>query len=124
MLPFILGIGAGILIDNLVISKKGNKSNDDRFFVYVRSDDFGKNTLTFNGYKSAKIVFDRIAKKKKVQYRDIVDFDSSEKKLYEEWKSENNIGKDGYPKGLMQYSRVQRISIGFDNEDFETKEFE
>jgi formylmethanofuran dehydrogenase subunit E len=123
MLPFILGIGAGILIDNLVISKKGTKSNDDRFFVYVRSEDFGKNTLTFNGYKSAKIVFDRIAKKKKVQYRDIVDFDSSEKKLYERWKEEGNIGTDGYPKGLMQYSKVESLSIGFDNEDFETKEF-
>jgi hypothetical protein len=123
MLPFILGVGAGILIDDLFSSKKESKSNKDKFFVYVRSEDFGKNTLTFDGFKSAKIVFDRIAKKKKIQYRDIVDFDASEKKLYEQWQQEGNIGTVGYPKGLMQYSKVEELSIGFDNENFETKEF-
>jgi hypothetical protein len=121
MLPFILGVGTGILIDNLFNSKKSNKKSE--FYVFVRSEDFGKSLLTFDDYKAAKQIFNKIASKRKIQYRDIVDFDKNEKELYQSWLAEKNIGKPGYPKGLTQFSSVESVSIGVDNEEYESKEF-
>jgi hypothetical protein len=123
MLPFILGVGAGILIDELLSSKKSDKSKKREFYVFVRSQDFGKSTLAFDDYKAAKEIFDKIINKRKVQYRDIVDFDKSEKELYQKWLTEKNIGKSGYPKGLSQFSSVESVSIGTEDEEYESKEF-
>jgi hypothetical protein len=122
MIPFLIGIGVGVVIDKLFSSEK-EESKKDKYFVFVNSEEFGKNTLTFDGFRSAKIIYDRIVSKKKVTYRDIVDFDQLEKKLYDEWSKEGNIGKEGYPKSLTQMSKVYQVAIGLENETFETKNF-
>ena len=126
MFPFLIGIGVGVIIDEVFHSNKstnkGQSDSKESYWVYVRSDDFGKSRLTFSGYKSAKLMYDKILKKGKVRYQDIVDFDDSEKELYTRWKNEGNIGKQGYPKSLNQLSPIQEISFGVGNEEFENNE--
>jgi hypothetical protein len=124
MIPYIIAAGVGYLLNELVNSNKTKstvKVNND-FFVFVRSDDFGKSTLLFSEYSEAKKVYDKFAAKKKVRYKDLVDFDPSERKLYNQWKSEGNIGKEGYPSSLSDESKIQEISFGQGNKDFESKE--
>lgn len=125
MLPYIIAAGVGYLINELVNShkpKETSKSKND-FWVFVRSDDFGKSTLSFSEYDGSKKFYDKFVSNKKVRYKDIVDFDASERKLYDQWKSEGNIGKDGYPSGLSSESKIQEVAFGQGDKQFESKEF-
>lgn len=125
MLPYIIAVGVGYMINELVHSnrpKEASKSTND-FWVFVRSDDFGKSTLSFYEYEGAKKIYDKFVSNKKVRYKDIVDFDASERKLYDQWKSEGNIGKEGYPSGLSAESKIQEVAFGQGDNQFEIKEF-
>ena len=128
MFPFLIGIGVGVIVDELIHSsdsktKDKNTSTKGSYFVFVRTDDFGKSMMSFDGYKSAKMMFDKLKSAKSISYQDIVDFDENERTLYERWKSEGNIGKEGYPSGLNQKSKLQELSFGNDLDDFESVEF-
>jgi hypothetical protein len=124
MLPYIIAAGVGYLLNEFVRSDKPKEmenSNND-FWIYVRSDDFGKSSLSFSEYESAKNIYDKIVSSKKVRYKDIVDFDESERKLYNQWKAEGNIGKEGYPT-LKSESKIQEVAFGLGNKEFESKDF-
>jgi len=125
MLPYLIAAGVGYIINEIVNSDKPkeNETLKNDFWVFVRSDDFGKSTLSFSQYQEAKKFYDKFVSNKKVRYKDIVDFDTSERKLYNQWKSEGNIGKEGYPSGLSAESKLQEVSFGQRNKQFETKEF-
>ena len=125
MLPYIIAAGVGYLINELVNSdkQKSTEKKNEEFFVFVRSDNFGKSTLLFSEYEGAKKFYDKFVSNKKVRYKDIVDFDASERKLYDQWKTEGNIGKEGYPASLNAESKIQEIAFGQGNKEFEHKEF-
>lgn len=125
MLPYIIAAGVGYLINELVHSDKRKEAlkSTNNFWVFVRSDDFGKSTLSFSEYEGAKKFYDKFVSNKKVRYKDIVDFDDWERKLYEQWKSEGNIGKDGYPSGLSAESKIREVAFGQGDKEFETKKF-
>ena len=132
MFPFLIGVGIGVILDELIHSsdKKTSKSSSDKtkatdnsYYVFARSDDFGKSMMSFGGLKSAKMMFDKLKASKSISYKDIVDFDENERVLYMRWKDEGNIGKEGYPSGLNQKSKLQELSYGNNLEDFESVEF-
>lgn len=127
MIPFVIGIGVGVVVDEIfhALDSKPSKKESTKgaYWVFVRSKEFGKSMLTFDGYKSSKMMYDKILENKKVRYKDIVDFDDSEKELYNKWKIEGNIGKPGYPKSLGQTSRISEISFGRNDEEFQSQEF-
>jgi hypothetical protein len=127
MFPFLIGVGIGVLVDELIHSSdkksKDKSPSKGSYFVFVRSDDFGKSMMSFDGFKSAKTMFDKLKSAKEVAYKDIVYYDDSERSLYDRWKSEGNIGKEGFPSGLNQKSKLQELSYGYDLEDFESIEF-
>lgn len=126
MLPYIIAAGVGYLINEFVNTKSQKESqvkSKTYFWVSVRSVDFGKSTLSFSEYDGAKKFYDKFVLNKKIRYKDIVDFDESERKLYDKWKSEGNIGKEGYPSGLTSESKIQEVAFGQGDKQFENKEF-
>ena len=87
MLPYIIAAGVGYLINEIVRSDdtKESETNEKDFWVFVRSDDFGKSTLEFSEYESAKKFYDKFSSNKKVSYQDIIDYDETERKFYDKW---------------------------------------
>ncbi len=119
----LLGFGVAKLIsDSPSSAKKEKESKNNQFYVYVRSNDFGKSGLRFDERELAQKYYNKIVTAKKVRYKDIVDFDASERKLYNQWKKEGNIGKEGYPT-LSKQSKVQEVIFGQGDEVFNEKEF-
>jgi hypothetical protein len=128
MIPYIIAAGLGYLLNDVLRSEKSDKNknktkSENKFFVFVRSKDFGKSNLVFGDFASAKKLYDKVVSSKKIKYKDIVDADNFERSLYEGYKSEGNIGKEGYPSGLNAESKVEEIVIGQGENDFERKEF-
>jgi hypothetical protein len=125
MIQYLIGAGIGYLVSELVRSEKSEKKEEsaDGFFVFLRADGLGKATLSFYDYKSAKNFYSKAVTSKKVKYGDIIKFSESEKNLYNQWKSEGNIGKAGYPKSLLQQYKLEEIVFGKGNTEFESKEF-
>lgn len=123
MIPYVIAVGVGYLFSELVNSEKSTKTKTNNFYVFVRSNDFGKSTLMFSEYETAKNYYDKFVKNKKIRYKDIIDFDIHEYKLYDKWKKEGNIGKEGYPSGLTAESKIQEVSFGYGDVKFENKEF-
>jgi hypothetical protein len=115
----VLGYGIAKLQQD---SNKKIAKKDDGFYIFVRSDEFGKSSLYFDDYTSAKKMYDKIVLSKKIKYKDIIDLDISERELYEKWKSEGKTKEDGYPT-LNSTSKVQTIILSNGNSDFEEKNF-
>ena len=106
------------------LEKDSNKkiaTKEKGFYVFIRSDKFGKNNLFFYDYQSAKKMYDKIVLSEKIKYKDIIDFDILERELYEKWKSEGKED-DGYPT-LNSTSFVSQVFLGKDEDTFEEKEF-
>jgi len=125
MIQYLIGAGIGYLVSELVRSGKPEQKEESAngFFVFLRADDLGKATLSFYDYKSAKNFYSKAVTSKKVKYGDVIKFSESEKNLYNQWKSEGNIGKAGYPKSLLQQYKLQEIVFGKGDTEFESKEF-
>ncbi len=90
----LLGFGLAKLIE----STKTKPQIKCGYLLFVRTEKFDKSYLLFDEYQQADKMYEKIVKDKKVSYKDIVEFDKDEAKLYEKWKSEGNIGKEDYPK--------------------------
>jgi hypothetical protein len=125
MIQYIIGAGIGYLISELSRSNKKEEDlkSPDGFFIFLRADGLGKATLSFYDYQSAKNFYSKAIASKKVKYGDVVKFSESEKELYNQWKSEGNIGKSGYPKNLLQSYKIEEIVFGKGDTEFESKEF-
>jgi len=126
MLPLIIGgiaiaVAAALANDNK--KKPVAKSAKDFFVIYVKSDKFGKSYLQFDSkYVDATDFYEKLVKDKKITYKDIVDRDDDEKKLYQQWKAEGNIGKKGYPK-LADTSKLQVVILEGNSTELRRKEF-
>jgi hypothetical protein len=125
MIPYIIGAGIGYLVSELLHSEKSEKKEEssDGFYVFLRAEGLGKANLSFFDYLSAKNFYSKAVTSKKVKYGDIIKFSESEKNLYNQWKSEGNIGKEGYPTSLLQQYKLEEIVFGKGNTEFESKEF-
>lgn len=111
MIPLLIGTGIGFILAKVIDSNEEVKekiAHSPTFHLFIKSEDFGKSNLSFLTYDEAKKMFDKIIALKKVKYKDIVANDESEKKLFDKWKEEDNIGKTDYPK-LSDESKVSSI---------------
>jgi hypothetical protein len=126
MLPYIIAAGVGYLINELVHSeekpKKDEKKFDD-FFVFVRSDDFGKASLVFYSFEDAKAMYDKIAKSGKVKYRDFLDNSEFEKKHYDEGIAKGWTKDEHGLNNPSDTSLVSEIAFGKGDDEFQRKEF-
>lgn len=102
----IIGYGAAKLLQQ----PSENIEQKIGYLVFVRSEKFDKSLLLFDDYGEANKVYEDIIKAKKVQYKTIIEHDKDEFRLYEKWKLEGKVGKDGYPK-LSDYSKVYTVTL-------------
>jgi hypothetical protein len=116
-IQYLIAGGLGFGVAKLLDSSKSKKTTDSNntYEVFTMSDDFDKSSMSFYTFEDAQKMYDKILKSKKVKYKDIVEFDEAERKLFEQWKEEGNIGKEGYPK-LSDSSRIQRLVLYINND--------
>lgn len=124
MLPILIALGVGYLIDELTSSEKEKPTQKvEGYFVFVRSDETGKSNLIFDTYDEARNMFYKIKKSGKVKYKDILDNSEFEKKHYDSM-IEKGWTKEG--EGVNSPDEeiiVTELSWGKGEEEFETKEF-
>lgn len=126
MLPYIIAAGVGYLINEIIHSDDNKKKNDkktDDFFVFIRTDNFGKATLNFYSYEEAKNMFDKISKSGKIKYQDLLDNSEFEKKHYDDGVSKGWTKEEHGLNSPLDISSVSEISFGKGDNTFEEKEF-
>ena len=104
----------------LISQKKEDTSN--AYWLHIREKDNTKHSLYFDDFADAKKMYDKILKSKSVFYKDIITYSSFEKELYDKWKKEGNIGKEGYPK-LSDNYKIAETVYGRDDSTYEEKHF-
>ena len=129
MIPYLIAAGVGFVVAKIFEDDdKKESTTEPTFHVFVRTEEFDKGNLKFFSFEDGKKFFDKIKSSKKIKYGDIVDYDDSEKELYNKWESEGNIGKEGYPK-LSDTDDIQEATFSmFDStgkevvfDEFESK---
>ena len=118
MLPYIIGAGVGFLISEIMKSEKGGSGNSEKFYVFVQTEDFDKANMLFSDYETAKAMYDKIVKNKSIHYKDLVEYDEKEAKLYDDLKEQGETETK-----LSDKSKVYIVGIGKGSEEFESKEF-
>ena len=108
-----IGFGVAKLFGN---NSKNTSGSKNTYGVFVRSDDFDKNDLQFYSFEDAQKMYNKITKAKKIKYKDIIEYDQAERKLFDQWESEGNIGKEGYPK-LTDVSPIQKVILYINDDD-------
>jgi hypothetical protein len=78
--------------------------------------------MIISSYPEARDMFDKIVKSGKVNYKDIINYDENERKLFEGWESNNERDKKDYP-SLSDKSVVTIVVFGQGDVEFERKEF-
>jgi len=110
-----LGFGVAKLLGNKK-EKDYSFYNPNQYTIYAKSDDNDKIKMDFFNFDDAKKMYDKILKAKKIRYRDIIEYDNTEKEYYNKWSEEGNIGKKGYPK-LTDISPIQEMTFYINNDE-------
>lgn len=107
----------------LISQKKRLPPPPTKYWVFVRSDDFGKANLNFYSYEEAKTIYDKIKKSGKVKYQDIIDNSDFEREFYEKGVEEGWTKEGQGHNSPADISSVSEISFGKGEEVFEEKQF-
>jgi hypothetical protein len=128
MIPYIIagaiGYGVGKVVEHFAEPKKASiPTNKTKFAVFVRTDDFGKNTLDFNSRKMAQAVYDQIAKSGKITYQTVLEYSSFEKKRHAKSKKEGLTKKEHGINNPSDISVVQEVILWVGEEEVDSKTF-
>jgi hypothetical protein len=118
MFPYLIAGAIGFGIAKLFEEDKSKKTtdSDNTYEVFVMSDDFDKSIMKFYTFDDAQKMYNKILKSKKIKYKDVIEYDENERKLFEEWESEGKTGTQGYPK-ISDVSPIQRLVLNINNDE-------
>lgn len=123
MIPYILAAIGGWLIGSSSKNEDSNIANtDDKYTVFLRTDEGGKSSMIFSSFKEANDIFDSVKKSGKIKYQTILENSPSEEKLYKDGLEKGYTKNDGLSSPEDTLS-VQEVVFRKGNDVFEEKEF-
>ena len=119
----LVGFGFSKIIESENAEKdKKKKEEDAGFFVFVRSEQFGKTEMLFEKYDDARNLYYKLLKAKKVIFNDLYDNSQFERDLFKKLE-ENKELNDEDKLHLNDESLIEEISWGDSKNTFEEKQF-
>jgi len=108
----------GIFIGKSLSEKKDNETKkSDKFYIFLDTEDFDKQSLEFGDFETANDFYDKLLKEKKVTYKDCIERNEDEYKIYEKYKDTD----EKIP--LTKTSKIWIMILEHSGEDLKRKEF-
>lgn len=129
MIPFIIGAAVGYITSELMKPNSEKKQKDSKeqkdtkpFYVFIRSNESDKYTLTFYTYEDAKKVYDYVVSNQSVRFKTILDNSEFEQKLYDDGIEKGWTVEDGMKRKSDRINIIE-VAFGKENDEFESKTF-
>ena len=108
---FLLVGGVAGYIAKGLFGGKNESSSPVYFHIFARTKDWSKINMKFYTYDDAKKMYDKMVASKKLKYKDLIEYDWDEAKLFQKWKDNpGEIPKEEMPK-VTDESKIHTISL-------------